>query len=125
MSANTLKILIAGALFVHGVGHTLGFWKPSRSWLLHGLDEPTLRAVSSVFWTLSAIGFIAACLGFLGIAVPHDMWRTIAIIFACVSLAGLVIFWGNWPVFNVIGAISMNVATLVTQIWLKWPDNGT
>jgi len=53
------------------------------------------------------------------------MWRTIAIIFACLSLTGLVIFWGNWPVFNVIGAMSMNLAILVTQLSLKWPANGT
>ena len=31
MSTEIMRILIAGALFVHGIGHTLGFWKPARS----------------------------------------------------------------------------------------------
>jgi hypothetical protein len=31
MSPQILRILIAGALFVHGVGHTLGFWMPARA----------------------------------------------------------------------------------------------
>lgn len=29
LSLQTMRILIAGALFVHGVGHTLPFWLPA------------------------------------------------------------------------------------------------
>jgi len=121
MSTNTLQILIAGALLVHGVGHILGFWRPARSWLFPNAREPVLRAVSSVLWVLVAAGFILSCLGFLGVVVPADWWRPLAVVFALVSLLGLGVFWGTWPAFNTTGALAMNVLVLVTQLWLRWP----
>lgn len=121
MSIQMLRILIAGALFVHGVGHVLGFWLPARSWLLPSVPESTLRIMSSVFWILVALGFIVSCLGFLGIVVPTNWWRPAAVIFAVVSLLGLVLFWNTWPAFNTVGALAMNIAVLVTQLWLYWP----
>jgi hypothetical protein len=121
MSPQILRILIAGALFVHGVGHTLGFWMPARSWLLSGLGESTLRKISSVFWILAAVGSVAACLGFLGVLVPSNLWRQLAVGSAVVSLLGLVLFWKTWPTFNTIGALSMNIIVLITQLWLHWP----
>jgi len=97
MSTNTIRILIAGALFVHGVGHTLGLWMPARSWLMPNAREPVLRTLSSILWVLTAVGFILSCLGFLGVVVPVDWWRPLAVVFALVSLLGLGLFWGTWP----------------------------
>ncbi len=121
MSATMLRILIAGALFVHGVGHTLGIWMPARSWLFPNIGEPVLRVAGAVLWVMTAAGFLAACLGFLGVLVPGDWWRSLAVIFAFVSLSGLFIFWGTWPVMNTIGALAMNGVVLLTQLWLRWP----
>ncbi len=121
MSTAMLRILIAGALFVHGVGHTLGLFMPARSWLLPAVGEPTLKVVSNFVWVLTAIGFLATLLGFLGVGVPGDWWRPLAVVFAFVSLFGLFLFWGTWPTFNVIGALSMNFAVLLTQLWFRWP----
>jgi len=121
MSTQILRILIAGALFVHGVGHTLGFWMPARSWLFPNLGEPILRTVSSIFWILAALGFLAALLGFLGVLVPPTLWRPLAVGTAFVSILGLVLFWGTWPAFNTIAAFGMNLAVLITQLWLSWP----
>jgi len=121
MSTQIIQILVAGALFVHGVGHTLGFWMPARSWLLSGLSEPVLRNISSVFWILSAVGFVASCLGFLGVLVPSDLWRPLSVGTAVISLLGLFLFLNTWPAFNTIGAVGMNIVVLVTQLWLHWP----
>jgi hypothetical protein len=121
MSTNIIRILIAGALFVHGAGHTLGLFMPARSWLMPNVGEPVLRTVSRILWVITAVGFILSCLGFLGVVVPADWWRPLAVIFALVSLLGLVLFWGTWPTFNTIGALAMNVTVLVTQLWLRWP----
>jgi len=121
MSTQILRILIAGALFVHGVGHTLGFWMPARSWLFPNWGEPTLRIISSIFWIFAAVGFLAALLGFLGVLVPSGLWRPLAVGSAIVSILGLVLFWGTWPAFNTIGALGMNAVVLVTQLWLSWP----
>jgi hypothetical protein len=130
MSAQTIKILIAGALFLHGVFHiiagalfglgvfhTLGYSPPASSWLFPKL--PALFAY--VVWTLAAVGFLLSFLSFLGIVLPTDIWRSLAVVFAVVSLLGLGIFWGNWPMFNTIGALAMNITVLVTQLWIDWP----
>ena len=121
MSTQILRILIAGAMFVHGVGHMLGFWMPARSWLFPSWGELTLRVISSTFWILAAVGFLTALLGFLGVLVPSDLWRPLAVGTALVSLLGLVLFWNTWPAFNTIGALGMNIVVLVTQLWLHWP----
>jgi hypothetical protein len=121
MSTNIIRILIAGALFVHGVGHTLGLFMPARSWLMPNAGEPALRTLGRILWVLTAVGFILSCLGFLGVIVPSAWWRPLAVVFALVSLVGLGLFWGTWPAFNTIGALGMNVAILVTQLWLHWP----
>lgn len=121
MSTQMLRIMIAGALLVHGVGHTLGLWMPARSWLLPFLGEPALRVISNILWVVTALGFLVVFLSFLGLGVPGDWWRPLAIVFAIVSLVGLFVFWGTWPAFNTVGALSMNIAVLLTQLWLQWP----
>jgi len=124
MSTQILRILIAGALFVHGVGHTLGFWMPARSLFFPNLGEFTLRIISSIFWIIAAVGFLAALLGFLGVLVPSGLWRPLAVGTAVVSILGLVLFWNTWPALNTIGALGMNIVILITQLWLHWPPTG-
>ncbi len=121
MSVSTIRILIAGALFVHGIGHTLGFWKPARSLPFLRVPESTLRLVGGSIWVLVAVGFIVSCMSFYGLLVPADWWRPLAIVFAVVSLAGLVLFGRSWPIFNFVGASAMNLAVLVALLWLDWP----
>ncbi len=121
MSTQTIKILIAGALIGHGVGHTLGYFMPARSWLFPNLPARTMRVIANAVWTLAAVGFLLSFLSFLGIVLPTDIWRLLAVAFAIVSLLGLGLFWGMWPWFNTIGALAMNIAVLVTQLWIDWP----
>ena len=121
MSVQTVKIVIAGALFVHGVGHTLGYFMPARSWLFPKLPATTMRVIANIVWTLAVIGFVLSSLSFLGVVLPSDLWRPLAVVFSIVSLLGLSLFWGMWPLFNTIGAFAMNIAILVTQLWIDWP----
>jgi hypothetical protein len=121
VSTQTIHILIAGALFVHGIGHTLDFWKPARSLPFLEVPEPTLRLVGGVIWVLVAAGFMASSMGFYGILVPANWWRPLAVVFAVTSLVGLILFGRNWPIFNFIGASAMNIAVLVALLWLHWP----
>ena len=135
MSVQTIKILIAGALLLHGLGHlgaiaallalrlgrSTGPWRPARSWLLPSLPAPVATTVASTFWVLSAIGFVAASMSFWGILVPGDAWRQLALASSIVSILGIVLFFGIWPIFNTLAALGMNVAVLVTQLWMHWP----
>jgi len=135
MSAQTTKLLIAGALLLHGLGHTgalgaliahgrghfTGFWRPARSWLFPTLAAPSARTVASIFWVLSTLGFVAASMSFWGILVPGEAWRQLAVASSIVSMLGIALFWGTWPAFNTVAALAMNIAVLVTQLWLHWP----
>jgi hypothetical protein len=121
MSTQIIQILIAGALFVHGGGHTLGFFMPARSWLFPNLPPRAMRVIANIVWALAAIGFLLSALSFIGVVLPSDLWRQLAVAFAFVSLPGLILFWGMWPRFNTIGALAMNITILVTQLWLDWP----
>jgi urea transporter len=123
MSINVIRFLIGGALFVHGVGHSLGFFMPTGSKLLPNLSEQNARIFSSIFWVLSVLGFIAALLGFLGVLIPTEWWRNLAVGTAVISLLGLVLFGHNWGALNRYGAYGMNIAVLITQLWLRWPPD--
>jgi hypothetical protein len=138
MSAQTIKVLIAGALLLHGLGHTgalgaliahsrghfTGFWRPARSWLFPSLAAPTARRGASIFWGLSTLGFVAASMSFWGILVPGEAWRQLAVVSSIVSTLGIALFLGTWPALNTIAALAMNIAVLVTQLWLHWPPLG-
>jgi hypothetical protein len=135
LSPQLIKILIPLVLLLHGLGHggaigalialdrglSGGKWLSARSWLFPNLNPQTAKVIALIFWGLSLIGFVAAALSFWGILVPGDIWRQIALISAFVSFTGIALFWGRWPLFNTLAAQAVNVAVIITQLWLHWP----
>jgi hypothetical protein len=135
MSGTTLRIIIALVFLVHGVGHFMGImpavglssvkgWS-SRSWLLTPLlGETASRIISVVLFLAALVGFLAAALGLMGWLVPHDTWRTLAVASAMISLIALALFWNAFVSFfpNKLGAIVVDVATLVCLLVLNWPS---
>ena len=139
MSDQAIKLIAAGVLLLHGLGHggaigalawirlrpgtSTGAWLAARSWLVASLPAETAMAVASAFWVVSLVGFVIAALSFWGVAVPGDVWRPVAVGSAIVSIAGIVLFFGTWPMFNTLAALGMNVAVLVAVLWLRWPSD--
>lgn len=135
VSVQAIKVLITGALLLHGLGHvgalgalvvlgrgmSGGSWLPARSWLIPSLSAPAARTVATIFWVVSAVGFVAASMAFWGILVPGDAWRQLAVVSSIVSILGITLFLGTWPAFNTLAALGVNIAVLVTQLWLHWP----
>ena len=135
MSDQILKIIIAGVLLLHGLGHggaigaliaidrgvRSGKWLPARSWLLPRLAPRVAKIIAICFWVLSLLGFVAAALSFWGVLLPGDLWRPVALIFAFISFIGIALFWGTWPMFNTLAAQAVNLAVIITQLWLQWP----
>jgi hypothetical protein len=133
MSAQTIRLLVAGVLFLHGIahlgalaallvnrsGHNTDGWLPARSWLFPSLAPATFAA--SALWVLSAIGFVATALSFWGLLIPGDLWRQLAVASSIVSATGIVLFLGTWPVFNATAALGVNIAVIVALLWLHWP----
>jgi len=135
VSGTTLRIIIAVVLFVHGIGHAMGIipalrllevegWS-SHSWLLTDLlGDTAARIISIILFLAALVGFLAAALGLLGWLVPHESWRTLAVISAMISLVTLALYWNAFVAFfpNKVGAIGVNVAALVCLLWANWPS---
>ena len=133
MSPKTLRTIIALFLFIHAIGHvqgvvaSLGVIKAEnwhvRSWLFDGLlGEKGSRILAAIMFTVCALGFFATAFSFLGIGLPHDMWRTLAIVFAFPSVLSLVAYWNAYAMFfNKIGAIGVNGWILIGLLLLQWP----
>ena len=134
MSPKTLRTIIAIFLFVHAIGHiqgivaSLGVIKSDtwnvRSWLFDGLlGEKGSRTLAMILFIVIVLGFLATAFSFLGIGIPHEAWRTLAIIFAVPSVLSLVAYRNAFAMFfNKIGAIGVNGWILIGLLLLKWPS---
>ena len=143
MTPTILRIIIAGVLAFHGVGHAMGIipalqlrffqnqtgawaqnWS-SHSWLMTPLlGDTASRIISIILFAVPLIGFTAAALGLMGWLVPHEWWRTLAIGSAVISLVALALFWNAFIYLfpHKVGAIAVNVAVLVGLLWANWPS---
>jgi hypothetical protein len=138
----TIKILIAGALLLHGLAHGRALIAlvadsaalarlspiPVRTWLRPSLQPGTAAAIAIPFWLLSTIGFMAASLLFWGSFSYGAVWRQVAISSAIVSTIGIALFSGIWPGASTVAsnldtaiALVLNAAILVLLLWAKWP----
>lgn len=137
MSTENLRFVIAAVLGVHGLGHggalgaliwlrfrpadATGGWLAAKSWLLPSLPASAATNVASAFWIVAMCGFVAAALSFVDVIVPGEAWRGLALGSSIVSLVGMALFFGTWPVFNTVAALGVNIAVLVTQLIMRWP----
>jgi hypothetical protein len=134
MSPKTLRTIIAIFLFVHAIGHiqgiiaSLGVIKSDtwnvRSWLFDSLlGEKGSRILATILFAVCVLGFLATAFSFLGIGLPHEPWRTLAITFAVPSVLGLIAYWNAFAqFFNKIGAIGVNGWILIGLLLLQWPS---
>ena len=141
MSDQTIKLIAAGVLLVHGLGHggalgalgwirvypgtPTGGWLAARSWLVPSLAGDTATTIAAAFWIVSLVGFVIAAMSFWGVVLPGSVWRPLAVASALVSIAGIACFFGTWPMFYSLAALSVNVAVLVGVLWLHWPPQAT
>ena len=134
MSSSTLRTIIAIFLFVHAIGHVQGViaglgvlnsenWN-AKSWLFDGiLGEKGSRTLALVIWAVCVLGFLATAFAFLGIGIPHHLWRTLAIVFAIPSILGLIFYWNSFAqLFNKVGAIGVNAFIIIGVLLMKWPS---
>jgi hypothetical protein len=134
MSPKTLRTIIAVFLFVHAIGHgqgivaSLGVFKLDswniRSWLFDGLlGVKGSQIMAIILFSVCVLGFLATAFSFLGIGLPHEIWRTLAIIFAFPSVLGLIAYWNAFAMFfNKFGAISVNSWILIGLLLMHWPS---
>jgi hypothetical protein len=91
-----------------------------RSWLFSWLGlERTLAVyrIGGLLWLAGGIVLVIAGLGVLGLIIPSDGWRGLAIAGAAISLFMLTVYFHP---MMIIGTAS-SLAVLVALVWLRWP----
>ena len=87
------------------------------------LGEKGSRTLALILFAVCVLGFLATAFSFLGVGLPHESWRTLAIIFAVPSVLSLVAYWNAFAMFfNKVGAIGVNGWILIGLLLLKWPS---
>ena len=142
MSGTLLRAIIAAVFAFHGIGHAMGVipalgfvsgeassqswlrnWS-SRSWLLTDLlGDSVGRAICVVLYSAALVGFLVAALALLGWIVPHEWWRTLAVVSAVISLVAILLYWNALILLfpHKIGALAVNIAVLICLLALNWP----
>ena len=139
MSDEAIRLIAAGVLLLHGLGHggalgalawirlrpgsNTGDWHAARSWLVPSVSADTATTLAGAFWIVSLVGFVIAAMSFWGVVIPGGIWRPLAVASALVSIAGITCFFGTWPMFNTLAALAVNVAVLGAVLWLRWPSD--
>lgn len=128
MDAGLIKVVAAGVLAAHGIGHTLG-WMPalgvasfqgvsSRSWALTGiLGEGGARVVAGVLFLVPMAGFVMAAGGLL---TGQPWWRGVAVASAGVSLLGTALYPSAFTTGATAGSVAVNVLVLFGILVAGW-----
>lgn len=132
MDGMLLKVIAAGVIGAHGIGHVMG-WFPawgiasfpgmsSHSWLLSGIiGDGGAKLVAGVIFLVPTIGFLAAAVGLLA---GQPWWRQVAIGSAVVSLAGTALYPQAFVTGSTIGSIAVNVLVLYGLVVAGWGTEG-
>ena len=132
MDAGVVRLVVAGVIGAHGIGHVLG-WLPAlgvirlegtagESWLISGIaGDGGSRLVATVMFLVPTVGFVAAAIGLL---TGQPWWRQAAVGSAAVSLAGTALFPHAFPAGSTVGSVAVNVAILGGILVLGWGADG-
>ena len=130
-----MKTIIALFLIAHGLVHAglaaapdpddpeskpgAFFTSPERSWLLPkvGLSTVVVQWIGIVLVAVATLGFVLAGLGVFGVPGLSEIWRTLSLISAGVSLLLLVLFWHLWLIVGLL----LDIGILVALLWVDWP----
>lgn len=141
MSGTVTRYLIAGILTFHGIGQFMGVIaalqlsaiKNSTStmlqnWSSHSFLTPLLgdglsRILCAILWGLPFLGFLGAALALMGWILPHELWRTLALVSAVTSVVAMLFYWNGLMLLfpHKIGNLVVNFAVLICLLILSWP----
>ena len=128
MDGMLVKVVVAGVLGAHGIGHALG-WMPALglarfagtsggTWLIGGLvGEGATRAVAAGLFLVPTAGFLAAAIGLL---LGQPWWRPVAAASAAVSLAGTALYPAALPAGSTVGSVAVDLVVLYGVIVAAW-----
>jgi hypothetical protein len=133
MDAGLLRMMVAGIIGAHGIGHVLG-WLPawgmarfegvsSHSWLLAGpLGDDGGRLTAGVLFLVPTIGFVLAAGGLL---TGQPWWRSVAVASAVASLIATALFPQAFTPGSTAGSVAVNCGVLFGLLVAGWTLDGT
>jgi UPF0716 family protein affecting phage T7 exclusion len=128
MDATIVKLVVAGVIGAHGIGHLLG-WVPawgiarfegmsSHSWILTPtLGDGGARMLAGLLFAVPTAGFVASVAGLL---LGQPWWRQVAVGSAAVSLAATAVYPQAFPASSTIGSVGVNLAVLYAILIAGW-----
>ena len=128
MDAGLVKVIAAGVLAAHGIGHTLG-WMPalgvatfqgvsSRSWALTGvLGDGGARLIGGVLFVVPMLGFLAAAAGLL---TGQAWWRNVAVASASLSLLATALYPQAFTAGSTVASVAVDVLVLYGVLVAGW-----
>jgi hypothetical protein len=128
VDAGLAKVVAAGVLAAHGVGHVLG-WMPAlgvasfegvstRSWALTGvLGDGGARMAGGILFVVPMVGFLAAAAGLL---TGQPWWRQAAVGSASISLLATALYPQAFTTGSTVGSVAVNVAVLYGILVAGW-----
>ena len=134
MAKQTITTIVLIVFLVHGLGHFQGvvtsIWirnssrSSSISWLLTGLGKTANRILCFFLYLLPALGFIAAAMSFREWVLPESVWHDLALYSSFISIGGLFLFPNALAMFfNKLGAVFVNLITIISLLGVHWPEN--
>jgi len=133
VSDETVRLVWFAMLLLHGLGHAgalgalawiaarpgsaTGAWTAARSWMLTSLTPGAATLTASACWVASLVGFVAAALMFW---LGGEGWQSVAIVSAVVSTAGILTFFGTWPLFNMVAALAVDAVVIGALVFARW-----
>lgn len=130
-----MKIIFGLFLIAHGLVHAglaaapnpddpeskpgAFFTSPERSWLLSKLElsAAVVQWIGILLVAVATLGFVLAGLGVFGLPGLSEIWRTLSVVSAGVSLLLLVLFWHLWLIVGVL----LDIGILVALLWADSP----
>lgn len=119
------RVLIAGVLVLHGLGHVMGFlaaWTSipmgfveGKSWLFSDgvLIDSVTGKIFGLFWLAALVGFVGAGIGIL---VEEDGWRVFALAAAVISLLVILPWWNAVTPGSRVAAVLVDAVTLIAVL---------
>lgn len=128
MDAGIARLVVAGVLGAHGVGHVLG-WMPawgiarfeglsSHSWIVSGIaGEGAARLLAGAVFLVPTAGFVAAAIGLL---TGQPWWRQAAVGSATASLLCTALFPQAFSTSSTVGSVAVDIAVLYGILVAGW-----
>lgn len=125
-----LKLILVVVVLMHAVGHllflvpTLGVahWadQTGHSWAMtSAIGDSPARAIGTLLWVATIVLFVAGVAGFL---MAQPWWAGVTIAASVLSIVGIVLMWDGIATTNAVMALVVDVAIIVSLVWVHWPS---